>query len=123
MFAGPNGSGKSTMKALLRPELLGLYINPDDIEAQIRARDFFDFGALGIETNEREIREFFANSTLLARAGLEDEAAALRFHDGKLDFFEVEVNSYFASVVADFVRQQLLLARRSFTFDTVMSSP
>ncbi len=32
MFAGPNGSGKSTINALVRPELLGIYINPDDIE-------------------------------------------------------------------------------------------
>ncbi len=31
MFAGPNGSGKSTLKSVLRPELLGVYINPDDI--------------------------------------------------------------------------------------------
>lgn len=26
MFAGPNGSGKSTIKAVIRPELLGVYI-------------------------------------------------------------------------------------------------
>ena len=31
MFAGPNGSGKSTIKAVIRPELLGVYINPDEI--------------------------------------------------------------------------------------------
>ncbi len=27
MFAGPNGSGKSTINAVIRPELLGVYIN------------------------------------------------------------------------------------------------
>ena len=32
MFAGPNGSGKSTLKSMLRPELIGIYINPDEIE-------------------------------------------------------------------------------------------
>jgi predicted ABC-type ATPase len=37
MFAGPNGSGKSTINALVRPELLEIYINPDDIEKTIRA--------------------------------------------------------------------------------------
>ena len=31
MFAGPNGSGKSTINALLRPELRGVYVNPDDL--------------------------------------------------------------------------------------------
>ncbi len=35
MFAGPNGSGKSTLKAMLRPELIGIYINPDEIEKNI----------------------------------------------------------------------------------------
>ncbi len=32
MFAGPNGSGKSTIKAVLRPELLGVCVNPDELE-------------------------------------------------------------------------------------------
>jgi hypothetical protein len=27
MFAGPNGSGKSTFKDIIRPELLGIYID------------------------------------------------------------------------------------------------
>jgi predicted ABC-type ATPase len=35
MFAGPNGSGKSTIKSVIRPELLGIYINPDEIEKEI----------------------------------------------------------------------------------------
>ena len=42
MFAGPNGSGKSTIKAVIRPELLGVYVNPDDIEKEIRDFDFLD---------------------------------------------------------------------------------
>lgn len=36
MFAGPNGSGKSTLKSVLIPELLGVYLNPDEIEATIK---------------------------------------------------------------------------------------
>jgi predicted ABC-type ATPase len=44
MFAGPNGSGKSTFKSIIRPELLGIFINPDEIEKQIR-----DYGFLDIE--------------------------------------------------------------------------
>ena len=123
MFAGPNGSGKSTMKALLRPELLARYINPDEIEAEIRGRAVFNLSFWDVQTDESEIAEFFARSTLLARAGLLDAATRLRLVNGQLLFSDVEVNSYFASVVADFVRQKLLIARRSFTFETVMSSP
>ena len=42
MFAGSNGSGKSTFKAIIRPELLGIYINPDEIEKEICEYDFLD---------------------------------------------------------------------------------
>ncbi|RLA63457.1 MAG: hypothetical protein DRQ78_06885, partial [Epsilonproteobacteria bacterium] len=37
-------------------------------------------------------------------------------------FFEIIVNSYFASVCADFIRHKLLELKVSFTFETVMSS-
>ena len=40
MFAGPNGSGKSTFKTMIRRELLGIYINPDEIEKEICDVDF-----------------------------------------------------------------------------------
>lgn len=32
VFAGPNGSGKSTMKSAVPSHLIGIYINPDEIE-------------------------------------------------------------------------------------------
>ena len=124
MFAGPNGSGKSTIKSVLRPELLGVYINPDDIEKEIRERGaFLDVESYGVHTTAEEILAFFQRSHLLANADLLDEAASLRFNDGKLSFFAVAVNAYFASVAADFIRQKLLETATSFTFETVMSSP
>ena len=122
MFAGPNGSGKSTLKTVLRPELLARYVNPDEIEAAIRAHNFFDFGKW--ETiEEAELREFFARSALLAKANLSAQAAALDFQKGKLLFAPGQVNSYFASVIADLVRRKLVANHQSFTFETVMSSP
>jgi predicted ABC-type ATPase len=123
MFARPNGSGKSTIKSVLPPELLGVYLNPDEIEREIRERDFLDVSAFGVETTAEEILRFFTNSTLLRKAGMDEEADILRFTDGKLSFFEVMVNAYFASVAADFLRQKLLEKRVSFSFETVMSSP
>lgn len=56
------------------------------------------------------------------RAGLLDEAVSLRFCDDKLSFFDVAVDSYFASVAADFIRHKLLESGVLFTFETVMSS-
>ncbi|HEX4044293.1 MAG TPA: hypothetical protein VHZ76_01335 [Gammaproteobacteria bacterium] len=46
IFAGPNGSGKSTFKSIIRPELLGIFINPDEIEKQIQDYDFLDLEVL-----------------------------------------------------------------------------
>lgn len=123
MFAGPNGSGKSTIKSVIRPELLGIYINPDELEKDIARFDFLNLRDYDVETTAEEILSFFQSSTLLARADLLDEAHALRFNDGRLSFAHVGVNAYYASVAADFLRQKLLERGASFTFETVMSSP
>ena len=123
IFAGPNGSGKSTIKSLIKPGLLGIYINPDDIEAEIKRSGFLDLKDYGVMTESAEILGFFRNSSLLEKADLLLEAEALSFNDNKLSFFEVDINSYFASVAADFIRQKMLFSRQSFTFETVMSAP
>ena len=123
MFAGPNGSGKSTIKSVIRSELLGIYINPDEIEKDIRNGDFLDLQAFGVRTTSAEILAFFQNSTLLTKADLLDEADLLSFNDDKLCFHNVLVNSYFASVAADFSRHKLLDVGTFFTFETVISSP
>lgn len=123
MFAGPNGSGKSTIKSVIRRELLGVYVNPDEIEASIKQFDFLDFDEFEIKPDETEILDFFQSSTLLEKADLLNEAETLRFTDNRLSFQNVSVNSYFASVTADFIRQKLIFARKSFSFETVMSAP
>jgi predicted ABC-type ATPase len=121
MFAGPNGSGKSTFKSIIRPELLGIFINPDEIEKQIRDYDFLDLEGYRVQSTEKEVLNFFINSPLLKTAGLLDDTHELRYNDGKLSFFNVEVNAYFASVAADFIRHKLIECSKSFTFETVMS--
>lgn len=121
MFAGPNGSGKSTIKSVIGAELLGIYINPDEIELEIRSFDFLDLTVYGVNTTASEILSFFQNSLFLTNNGLAEESSALRFSDNKLVFHDVAVNSYFASVAADFIRQKLLASNVSFTFETVMS--
>lgn len=121
MFAGPNGSGKSTLKSYLTPNLLGVYLNPDEMEMEIRRQGFMDFSAYGIHATEEEIRNFFTGSAFLKELGFASEAAQLGFAIGRVNFGMVKVNSYFASVGADFLRQKLLEQKISFTFETVMS--
>lgn len=123
MFAGPNGSGKSTIKSVIAPELLGIYINSDEIELEISANGFLDISPFGVATSAEEILGFFRASTLLANARMLAGVETLRFEDGRLIFGDIEVNSYLASVVSDFLRYKLLDAGMTFTFETVMSHP
>jgi predicted ABC-type ATPase len=58
MFAGPNGSGKSTLKAVLPAVLLGVFLNPDEIEEEIRRKGFLDFAAYGVTTRARKPYRF-----------------------------------------------------------------
>jgi hypothetical protein len=44
MFAGPNGSGKSTIREVLPKVLLGVYVNPDEIQKEIQETGHFDLG-------------------------------------------------------------------------------
>jgi len=123
MFAGPNGSGKSTLKSVLPGELLGAYLNPDEIEDGIRSQGFLDLKKYGVATTGDEVLQFFKASAFLDSSGFGDAAGKLGFVDDRVSFKRVPVNSYFASVAVDFLRQKLLEGRVSFTFETVMSHP
>lgn len=122
MFAGPNGSGKSTLKDELDAAWLGVYVNADDIEADIRAQGFASLAPYGITTTQEALQAFFADSAFLRQQGLGTEAQKIRLVDGRVVFDGVAVNSYFASVLVDFIRQDLLRRKESFTFETVMSA-
>ncbi len=122
IFAGPNGSGKSTLNSIISKELLGVYINPDEIEKEIKKFDFLDMLNYKIQTNEEEVIKFFKNHPLIEKAQLDDELYLLSFNDNKISFANILINSYYASICADFIRHQLLESKISFTFETVMSS-
>lgn len=121
VFAGPNGSGKSTLKSVLDKKLLGVYLNPDEIEQEMRRQRFLDFATYGVSTTAGEVLPFFRGSPFLVSEGFGEAAKRLAFLGSQLDFSKVDANSYFASVASDFLRQKLLVARISFTFETVMS--
>ena len=121
MFGGPNGSGKSTLKSYLPAALLGVYLNPDEMEQEIRRQGFLDFTAYGVGTTPDEVLPFFQNSSFLGSAGYSEAARKLTFSQDRLEFGNVAVNSYLASVASDFLRQKLLAQKTSFTLETVMS--
>ncbi len=63
----------------------------------------------------------FTTSDFLAKHEHSEDARKLTFANGLLCFPCGVINSYFASVAADFLRRKLIAAQRSFTFETVMS--
>jgi predicted ABC-type ATPase len=123
MFAGPNGSGKSTLKEVLPQELLGAYVNPDQIEAFLNQTGSLPLAHFGVSVQEEAVRQFFRGSPLLANAGLTGIAAHVTVVDNCLLFAGLEINSYVAAVTSDFIRRQLLAQHADFTCETVMSSP
>ncbi len=123
IFAGPNGSGKTTINSVINRELLGIYVNPDDIEREIRENGDLDLKKYHIETNLQEIFIFFQNSSLLKDSHLLDEVNLLSFVEGHLIFRHYKNHDYIAAVTADFIRRQLLKSKTSFSFETVMSHP
>jgi predicted ABC-type ATPase len=121
MFAGPNGSGKSTLKSHLPAALLGVYLNPDEMEQEIRQQTFLDFNDYSVTTTADEVLSFFRNSKFLDDAGLGETVKQLAFSNNRLELGMVEANSYLASVASDFIGHRLLEQNLSFTLETVMS--
>jgi len=124
MFAGPNGSGKSSVKAEIDDGMLGVYLNPDEIEKEVRQNEYYDIRGLKLSLTQDEIIDFFDNHPLLQRTQEIDYINGIRLVQNEfIDFANVGFNAYLSAILTDFLRQKLIDAGRSFTFETVMSSP
>ena len=116
MFAGPNGSGKSTIKNKLPSQLLGVYLNADDIELEISQTGQFDFSSY--RALAKDALTFLQRSPRLV--DFSAQIATFSIKNNSLIFSD-DVNSYIASSIVDFLREHLLKQKISFTFETVMS--
>jgi len=101
--------------------LLAVYLNPDDLERLVRQQGFLDLNAFGVSATEIEVLTFFRESAFHISSGFGDQARRLEFSEGRLEFRNTEINSYFASVLVDLLRQRLMAADCIFTLETVMS--
>ncbi len=121
VFAGPNGSGKSTIKEQIPANLIGTYVNADEIEKEARASGFVDLAQFGVSTTVEVLQSFFTDHSLLRKVGLHHQAKLIGLDCQRVDFRSIQMNSYYASVISDFIRHNLLDQNISFTFETVMS--
>lgn len=124
MFAGPNGSGKSTLKDHLPANVwLGVYVNPDEIEKTLKAQSRLNLADFKISSDTSQVRDFFCRSSLLGAEKAAHIAQHLICKGNWLYCDNIQIDSYLASVLSDFLRQQLMQQKISFSFETVMSSP
>ncbi len=124
IFAGPNGSGKSTIKSVISDSLLGYYLNPDEIEKEINRQGYLDIRDFNINTNRNEIVRFFLDHPLTERSENSDFVHEITYVEkGFISFHNLGFDSYLSAILTDFLRHKLLNEGKSFTFETVMSSP
>ncbi|KPX12077.1 hypothetical protein, partial [Pseudomonas syringae] len=121
VFAGPNGSGKSTIKRLLDPDLIYIYVNADDLEREAGENGFIDLSPFSVSLDQQAFQDFFTSHPLIVREQLGAQAEHFTVVGQSLMIDAIQINSYHSSVVADFIRHQLLEQAASFTFETVMS--
>lgn len=122
LFAGPNGSGKSTVKQKLGKSdaWYGIYLNPDDIEKSFKTTGKLIIPQLP-SCNAEELQEFFAASSLLQHGKLPPPSGIPVCEEDAIVWSTTDFNAYHASVLSDYLRQKLLDASLSFTFESVMS--
>jgi predicted ABC-type ATPase len=124
IFAGPNGSGKSTLNRKVAKHILGIVINPDDIERNIRNTGYFDFDAFKIARHKEAAVPFLLTHPVVQKSPTSIEHLNhLVLENDRLKFPKTEIDSYIASALSDFIRRSLIKEGADFTFESVMSSP
>jgi len=110
------------MKSAIPSDLIGIYVNPDEIEKAAKESGRLEFSDFQLEVEGDEVLGFLREHRLVRATQLDEEVTKIGFSRNGLNFQSVAMNSYFASVLSDFMRSKLLEGRQSFTFETVMSS-
>lgn len=124
MFAGPNGSGKSTLKSNLKPDWLGTYLNPDDIEKALRSNaGTLELRDYGVGATTEQVRAYFRQSALLEQQGLLERIDTVTVQGSLLSLGALDIDSYVAAVLVSFLRASLIKKGETVSFETVMSGP
>lgn len=125
IFAGPNGSGKSVLYRYLVSQQLFtpyFYINADDIAQSLAS----GFSVLNwhIAVSNEDFISFLRESTFSEHLNYRDVAEYLKIAENSF-LWTGEKNglSYVSAVIADYLRNKMLLSESSFACETVFSHP
>ena len=124
MFAGPNGSGKSTLiKEISKECFIGSYINADEIERKLNETKFIDCNDyLPISVTQEDWNQFKNIIKQEDKRITNETLSTIKIKEGVI-VIKTPINSYIASVIAEFFRFVLIECDKSFSFETVMSHP
>ncbi len=125
MFAGPNGSGKSTIFNKIRSQFsLGIYLNADEIENLLRDKNQLALKQFELKKSHgRKFDSFLQGHSLYQKATAQGYTIDLKCQDGIISNPNNTTHSYEASILTDFLRNELIQAGKKITFETVMSHP
>ncbi|MES0489394.1 MAG: hypothetical protein ABUK01_05335 [Leptospirales bacterium] len=119
IFAGPNGSGKSTLYQNFPPEIKrGIYVNADDIEKELRENGSLDFIQFQMLPIKRKLQNFIASHRFNNKV---KNQSAIDISKNILKLPSQYVTSYWAAMIADYIRKTLIKEGKSLSFETVMS--
>lgn len=126
MFAGPNGSGKSSLIRRFSKDFspnglfrLHRYINADDL-----FRDLQEGKGISLDSSVETDVLGQVRASLVAGERLRTAHPfldAMRVANSQLLAPASAVDGYVTAAIADYLREQLLAANQSFSFETVMS--
>lgn len=125
LFAGPNGSGKSTLiSEISKSYFLGVFVNADNLEYELGKKKFIDLaGIFGNNApTDSAWNSFFENYKDKDSRSKNFDSGSLEIQEGVL-VWKGEMNSYVASIIASFFREELVKQKLTFSFETVMSHP
>jgi predicted ABC-type ATPase len=129
VFAGPNGSGKSTLFNAIKDKHFStkIFVNTDLLEKQFKTNNFIDLQEFDIKASAKDFHLFCLNSGLFKKAKFDDSSWNLNLISNVIvkenKDIEDSYNSYHFAIIADFIRNELLKQRISFSFETVFSHP
>ncbi len=102
---------------------LGTYINADDIAVALK-KNKFSFAAYKIKITKEEILAFAASSGLLNKTFTHRHLSnSFTISNGLLFLKQSKTKEQLAQILARFLRECMLKARRRFSFETVFSHP
>ena len=126
VLAGPNGSGKSTIKPDLKPQWIGVFVNADEMEKDLKASGgYLQLGSLGVTGKPgvvlKRIRKSLKTFGLEQRLDLPKLLEGMTLDKALTLWVPGPYDSYLAATLAEAVRRELLEEGQTFTFETVMS--